>query len=738
MFVRFGDLLEAWIVFGKMVDRDVFSWNVMVGGYAKSGFLDEALDLYHRMLWASVRPDVYTFPCVLRTCAGVLDLARGTEVHAHVIRFGLESEVDVLNALITMYAKCGDVSSARKVFDGMVRKDLISWNAMMAGYFENDECLQGLELFLTMRNLSVMPDLMTTTSVISASEVLGCSRLGKQIHGYVIRMELVLDVSVCNSLVQMYFCFGNIEEAEMVFLHMASRDVVTWTTMISGYEKNGWPEQALEMYEKLKSADVVADEVTIASSLSACASLGRLDIGMELHDLARNNELLSYTSVGNSLIDMYSKGGRLDKALEVFKRMSDKDVISWSSLISGFRTNHRSFEALNFFRQMQTYLKPNAVTFIAVLSACTEIGALMCGKEIHAQTLRKGLWSQGYLPNALLDMYVKCGRTDYAQVQFNLHEEKDLASWNIMLNGYARRGHGDFAIMLFHRMEEQEVHPDEVTFISLLLACSRSGMVSDGQMYFNLMTQKYSVKPNVKHYACMVDLLGRAGHLEEAHQLIKEMPINPDAAVWGALLNGCRIHREVKLGELAARYIFELDSKSVGYYVLLCNLYANDDRWNDVARVRNLMRERRLVMDPGCSWVEVKGTVHAFLSADKSHPQIRQIHAVLDGLFERMKLMGLDMPDNCFIDEIEASKAEIFCGHSEKLAIVFGLINTTPGAPIWVTKNLYMCGSCHNTVKFMSKIVRREITVRDAEQFHHFKDGKCSCGDEGYWGRYRE
>lgn len=706
----------------------------MVGGYGKSGLLEEALDLYQRMLWAGIRPDVYTFPCVLRSCGGLPDLIRGGEVHAHVIRYGFGSEIDVLNALITMYAKCGDFRSARRVFDGMPRRDCISWNAMISGYFENEECFEGMGLFLTMHDLSLEPDLMTMTSVTSACGMLCDIRLGKEIHGYVLKKGFGVEVSVHNSLIQMYASFGNLKEAETVFLQMVSKDVVSWTAMISGYEKNESPEKALKVFEQMKAEDVVPDEVTVASVLSACASLGCIDIGIELHELARKNGLMPYTLVGNTLLDMYSKSKCIDKALDVFKCMPEKNVISWSSIILGFHINHRSFEALNLFRQMQADLKPNSVTFISTLSACAAVGALMCGKEIHAQVLRSGLGFEGYLPNALLDLYVKCGRTEYAWTQFNVHEEKDVVSWNIMLTGYAGRGHGDLAVALFHRMEEAGVRPDEVTFIALLCACGRSGMVDQGWDYFNSM-KEYNVIPNLRHYACMVDLLGRAGCLQEAHQFIRDMPLEPDAAIWGALLNGCRIHHEVELGELAAKYVFELDPERVGYYVLLCNLYADDGRWHQVVRVRKMMRERGLMVDPGCSWVEVKGGVHAFLSDDESHPQTKEIYAVLNGLYDRMKAAGFDVPDNRLSDEIEASKADIFCGHSERLAIAFGLISSTPGMPIWVTKNLFMCGSCHATVKLITKIVRREITVRDTEQFHHFKDGKCSCGDEGYWGR---
>ncbi|XP_020968203.1 pentatricopeptide repeat-containing protein At1g15510, chloroplastic isoform X2 [Arachis ipaensis] len=558
MFVRFGNLVDAWHVFGKMDERNVFSWNVLVGGYAKAGFFDEALDLYHRMLWGGMRPDIYTFPCVLRTCGGIPDLVRGKEVHGHVMRFGFESDVDVVNALITMYVKCGDIKTARLVFDKMPNRDRISWNAMIAGYFENGECLEGLRLFCMMLALPVDPDLMTMTSVITACEILGDERLGREIHGYVMRTEFWRDPSVYNSLIQMYSSVGLIMEAEKVFSRTEHRDVVTWTAMISG-----------------------------------------------------------------------------------------------------------------------------------------------------------------------------CGRMEYAWKQF-FSGDQDVAAWNIFLTGYAERGKGSLALELFHRMVESNIKPDEITFISILCACSRSGLVTEGLEIFDSMKYKYYITPNLKHYACMVDLLGRAGLLEDAYGFIQKMPIKPDPAVWGALLNACRIHHDVKLGELAAANIFRDDSRSVGYYILLSNMYADSEKWENVARVRKMMRENGLVVDPGCSWVEVKGKVHAFLSDDNYHPQMKELNGALDRFYKKMKEAGVEGPESNQLDITKASKADIFCGHSERLAIAFGLVNSAPGTPIWVTKNLYMCQSCHNTVKFISKEVRREISVRDADQFHHFKGGICSCMDEGY------
>ncbi|XP_027125267.1 pentatricopeptide repeat-containing protein At1g15510, chloroplastic-like [Coffea arabica] len=733
MFVKLGNLSDAWYVFGKMEDRDVFSWNVLIGGYAKNGYFDEALDLYHKMLWAGYRPDVFTFPCVLRTCGGMGDWSRGREIHVHVIRFGFISDVDVVNALITMYVKCHDLGSARMVFDGMLWRDRISWNAMISGYFENGECFEGLRLFFLMREYCINPDLMTMTSVISASEVLGDERFGRALHGYVVKTEFGVDVAVDNTLIQMYSSVGKWEEAEKVFSRIELKDVVSWTAMISAYESNSLPEKAVETYKTMELHGIMPDEITIASVLSACTSLSLFDMGVRLHELAKTTGLVSYVIVANTLIDFYSKCKCIDKALEIFHQISDKNVISWTSIILGLRINNRSFEALIFFRQMKLSVNPNDVTLISVLGACARIGALMCAKEIHSHVLRNGLAFEGFLPNALLDMYVRCGRMAPALNQFRI-QRQDVAAWNILLTGYAQRGQGTQAMELFDRMVQSKVEPDEITFISLLCACSRSGMVSEGLTYFQSMRDAYCIAPNLKHYACVVDLLGRAGKVNDALDFIHKIPIKADAAIWGALLNSCRIHRQVDVGELAARHIVEMDKESVGYYMLLCNFYSECGKWDDVAHLRRMMREKGITVDPGCSWVEVKGKVHAFLSGHDFHPQIKELNAVLEGFYVKMRAEGLTEPQSSSENELEASKAEVFCGHSERLAIAFALINTVPGMPIWITKNLYMCQSCHSTVKFISKVVRREISVRDTEHFHHFKDGKCSCGDEGYWG----
>ncbi|KAE9467764.1 hypothetical protein C3L33_00305, partial [Rhododendron williamsianum] len=504
-------------------------------------------------------------------------------------------------------------------------------------------------------------------------------RVGVPVYTCVLSEHARFGIRLGNALLSMFVKVRNLVDAWFVFGKMEERNVFSWNVLVGGYAKGGYFDEALNLYHRMLWAGVkpdvytmelegvMPDEVAIFSVLSACASLGFLDMGIKLHELAKRTGLVSYIIVANALIDLYSKCKCIDRALEVFLRIPRKDVISWTSIIIGLRINNRSLEALAFFRQMKLSLNPNYVTLVSALSACGRIGALMCGKEIHAHALRMGSGFDGILPNAILDMYVRCGRMGPASNLFNTHE-KDIFSWNILLMGYAQQGQGLLAAELFDRMTKSAVEPDEITFTNLLRACSR-------------------------------------------------------------------IHRQSELGEIAAQHILEMDELSVGYYTLLCNFYGGDGRWDEVARFRKMMRDKGLTVDPACSWVEVKGTVHAFLSGDDSHPQIQKINAVLEGFYEKMKETGGVGTESSSRNGVEDSKAEVFCGHSERKAIAFGLINTVPGMPISVTKNLYMCESCHNTVKFISKVVRREISVRDTQNFHNFKDGVCSCGDEGYWGK---
>ena len=337
-----------------------------------------------------------------------------------------------------------------------------------------------------------------------------------------------------------------------------------------------------------------------------------------------------------------------------------------------------------------------------------------------------------FVGTSVIDMYCKCGRVGMARKAFNRMKGKNIKSWTAMIAGYGMHGQAREALEVFDEMQSAGVKPNYITFVSVLAACSHAGLVTEGWQWFNAMAIEFNIVPGVEHYGCMVDLLGRAGHLNEAYDLIKQMKVKPDFVVWGALLGACRIHKNVEIGEISARKLFELDPKNCGYYVLLSNIYADAGRWNDVDKLRVMMKKRGLVKPPGYSLVEFKGQIHVFLVGDKEHPQQKKIYEYLETLSVKMQEAGY-VPDTTSVlhDVDQEEKETVLRIHSEKLAVAFGIMNTVQGTTIQIIKNLRVCGDCHTAIKFISKIVSRQIVVRDSNRFHHFKDGLCSCGD--YW-----
>lgn len=333
---------------------------------------------------------------------------------------------------------------------------------------------------------------------------------------------------------------------------------------------------------------------------------------------------------------------------------------------------------------------------------------------------------------SIVDMYCKCGRVEMARKAFDRMNMKNVKSWTAMVAGYGMHGRAKEAMEVFYEMIRSGDKPNYITFVSVLAACSHAGLLKEGRHWFNRMKSEFNVEPGIEHYSCMVDLLGRAGYLNEAYRLILEMKVKPDFIIWGSLLGACRIHKNVELGEISARKLFQLDPSSCGYYVLLSNIYADAGRWDEVERMRILMKSRGLLKTPGYSIVELKGRVHVFLVGDKEHPQHEKIYEYLDKLNVKLQALGY-MPNLTSVlhDVDEEEKGMVLRVHSEKLAVCFGIMNSVPGSVIHIIKNLRICGDCHIAIKFISKAVNREIVVRDSKRFHHFKDGMCSCGD--YW-----
>eukprot|EP01018_Ginkgo_biloba_P031528 Gb_16955 [translate_table: standard] len=697
------------------------------------GRLKEALDILHFMdqrgIWANL--DVYA--SLLRACIQMKSMKEGKYVHNHMIRTGFDKDMFLGNNLVIMYAKCRSLDDARDVFDKMLTRNVVSWTVMISGYVQNGYCVEALKLFREMQMSGVKVDQFALASALRACVSLGAVEEGKRTHADVIKNQFESDVFVQNILVDMYIKCGSIVDACNVFDKMPERNVVSWTAVIAGYAQSGNCVEALKLFCEMHQKGVKPDQSAYASVLRACSSLAALEQGKQVHALAVRTGFESDVIVGSALVDIYVKCGSIEDARKLFDRMPARNVVSWTAMIVGYAQNGHGVEALKLYLQMQCHgVKVDQYTMAGILRACASIAALEQGKRVHADIVRIGFELDVSVSNALIDMYGKCGRIEDAQKVFDNVVEPDVASWNAMIAGYAQHGFGEEAIHLFEQMLLAGMKPNQITFVVVLSGCSHAGLLDEGHHYFISMTQDHGITPRAEHYSCMVDLLGRAGCLDEALNFINAMPIEPNAAVWGSLLGACRVHGNIELGERAVERLIELTPENPGTYVLLSNIYAAAGRWNDAAKVRRLMKFRGVKKEPGCSWIEIKNRVHPFFVGDRSHPQIEEIYEALETLAEQMKAAGY-IPDTNFVlhDVEEEHKERILGHHSEKLAIAFGLISTAPGTTIQVVKNLRVCGDCHTATKFISRIVRREIIVRDTHRFHHFNDGQCSCGD--YW-----
>lgn len=539
-------------------------------------------------------PDGYTFTSILKACAGLASVSDGEKAHAVVSKLGFESNAFVRNSLMDMYSKLGLVWIAQKLFDEMVGRDVVSWNALVSGY---------------------------------------CS------------------------------C-GHVDKARELFDQMGQRNLFVWSTMVSGY----------------------------------------------------------------------TKAGRLKDARNLFDEMPDRNTVCWNAMIAGYVQNEKHVDAIQLFREMQQVggVGPNEVTLILVLSACAHLGALDLGKWIDGFISRRKMKLGLFLGNALADMYGKCGSILEARQVFNKMQERDAISWGIIIFGSAMHGLANEAFGYFSEMLACGVKPNGVTFVGLLTACTHGGLVDKGLYYFNTMNQEYGIIPEIEHYGCVVDLLSRAGRLDEAEDMINSMPIKPNVVVWGALLGGCKIYKDIERGNRVVQHILELDSEHSGSYIYLANVYALTGRLDEAAHCRLRMRDNAVLKIPGCSWIEVRNEVHEFFMDDKSHPLSDKIYLKIKELGLRMKLAGYEPSTYLVAHNIEEEeKVDALSTHSEKLAIAFGLISTHEGATIRIVKNLRVCNDCHNAIKVISRIVEREIIVRDRSRFHHFRNGSCSCND--YW-----
>ncbi|KAJ7540618.1 hypothetical protein O6H91_10G023300 [Diphasiastrum complanatum] len=669
-----------------------------VNKLCQEGRLKEAIHMVEQMVQQTTKAPIGAYVCLLKGCSRRKALAEGKQVHALIVQSVLDSNILLANTLVHMYSKCGSVLDAHKVFSNMPQHNVYSWTAIISAYADSGQAEEAIKLFQQMQETGLAPDKVVFVVVLKACARLAALEQGKQLHSDIIRRGFQSDVIVGSTLVDMYSKCGCTEDARELFNNMSERDVVSWTAMIAGYAQNGLSKEAFALYEQMKQEGVQPNNVTLST-----------------------------------LVDMYAKCGCTEDARELFNNMSERDVVSWSAMIAGYAQNGLGKDSLALYEQMkQEGVQPDNVTFVLLLQACASLAALEQGKQLHSDIIKRGFQSDVIVGSTLVDMYSKCGCTEDARELFNNMSERNVVSWTAMIAGYAQNGLGKEALALFDQMQREGTKPNEVTYICVLSACAQSRLVDEGRHVFDSMYKNHGVTPTMEHYACMVDLLGRAGCLADAELFIDKMPIQPGSVVWMSLLGAARNHGNVEIGRRAFDRVMKLEPKNAAPYVLLSNIYAAAGRKDELAKIRNEMKDAGVKKMPGCSWIEVDNQVHAFVVGEATHPQSKEILAELDRLVGLMKEAGY-IPDLSFVlDDVEDKEKEnALCRHSVKLAVAFGLIKTPPGTPIRIKKNLWVCGDCHNATKIISKIVGREIIVMDANRSHHFKDGFCFCGD--YW-----
>lgn len=507
----------------------------------------------------------------LQACTGLPEAKR---IHANIVSMQCDRDLFISNHLVNMYARCHALEDARSVFDKLRERNIVSWNAMITAYSQDGLWRKGLELFWEMEKQDTVPNRITFLSILRAFSTPEALAEGKLVHSCISNSGLKSDVGVGNALISMYDRCGAVEDARDVFDNMHQRDIVSWTAIMEAYSHHGLGKEAFDLYAEMQMHGITPDRVSFVSIIGACADTSAISEGKSIHAHLVVCGFEDDVMIRNALVYMYGRCGELQDARVLFEKSRHRTVVSWNAMISALSQHEHSKESLNIFRKMQQgFVKPTLITFTGLLSACASPISLAEGKAIHACIVDHGFDSDVIVGSALLSMYGKCGDLEDACLMFDYMDIRNVCSWNAMLMAHSQHGNGVEALELFRQMEEQGVEPNEVTFVALLSACAHSGLVCEGQNFYVSMRQRHEITPILEHHSCMIDLLGRAGRLDEAENMIYKMPLEADLPVWTSLLRACKIHGDITRGERAAEHLFELDPENDAAFLLLSNLY---------------------------------------------------------------------------------------------------------------------------------------------------------------------
>ncbi|CAK7335211.1 unnamed protein product [Dovyalis caffra] len=658
MYAKCKRLDDSLSVFTHLPDKNWVSWSAMIAGCIQNNRSIEGLELFKEMQRVGVGVGQSIYASLFRSCAGLSALKLGKELHSHALKSAFGSDVIVGTATLDMYAKCSRMTNAQTVFNLMPKRSLQSYNALIVGYSRSDRGFQALQSFQLLLKTGLGFDEITLSGALNACASIRGYWEGLQVHGLAVKRISMSNICVANAILDMYGKCRALAEASDLFDMMERRDAVSWNAIIAAYEQNGIEEETLALFASMLCSRVEPDDFTYGSVLKACAGLQALNTGMEIHTRIIKSGMGFDSFVGAALVDMYCKCRMIEEAGKIHDRTEQKTMVSWNAIISGFSLLQQSEDAHRFFsRMLEMGIKPDNFTYAAILDACANLATVGLGKQMHAQIIKLELQSDVYICSTIVDMYSKCGNMQDSQLMFEKAPNRDFVTWNAMLCGYAHHGLGEEALQLFECMQLENVKPNHATFVSVLRACAHMGLVDLGLHYFDVMLSEYSLDPQVEHYSCMVDILGRSGRIDEAWKVIQEMPFEADAVVWRNLLSVCKIHGNVEVAEKATSALLQLDPQDSSACILLSNVYADAGMWGNVSEMRKMMRHNKLKKEPGCSWVEVKDEVHTFLVGDKGHPRHEEIYEKLGVLIGEMKSAGY-IPDIDFLLDEEVEEHE--------------------------------------------------------------------------------
>lgn len=769
MYAKCGSLRDARKLFDETRDKNLYTWSAIIGAYSREHRWKEVVGLFYMMMEYDCLPDGFLLPKILQACGNCRDINTGELVHSLAVKCGVDSFPFINNSILAVYAKCAKLSLARRCFESMEKRDKVAWNTMISGYCQIGEieeaqrlfdemyeegikpclvtwnimisgynqigcCDVAMELMKKMENLGINPDVVTWTSMISgfaqnnrtdkalnllnemilagvvpngvtiSSALSACASLkvlnqGLEIHALAVKMGFTDDVLVGNSLIEMYSKCGEPEAASEVFDMMSEKDIYSWNSMIGGYCQAGYCGKAYVLFMQMQKSEIQPNVIT-----------------------------------WNNMISGYIQNGDEDRAMDLFRRMEKdgkmkRDTASWNSLISGYLQIGQKDKAMSIFRQMQyCSVSPNTVTILSVLPACASLIALKKVKEIHGCVLRRNLVSVLAVSNSLIDTYAKSGNIGYSRTIFGRMLWKDFITWNTLIGGYVLYGCSDAALNLVDQMRKLGIKPNRSTFVSIILAHSLVGIVDEGERSFSSMIEDHQIIPSLEHYLAMVHLYGRSGKLKEALKFIEDMPMKPDSSVWSALLTACFIHGNFGLAIHAGESLLDLEPADSLIQQLVLQAHSLCGKPGDSSEVKRFEKDFKVPKLIGHSWIEVKNVVHSFVAGDRSKSCSDHLFSWVESVSKEVK--AFDLHRGFYIEEEESE--EIIGVHSEKLALAFAFV-CGPSAPqsIRIVKNLRMCGDCHWMAKYISMKYGCEIYLSDSKCFHHFKSGRCSCGD--YW-----